>query len=173
MARPEMAAAQQPVRAYIGIGSNLSDPQAQVRAALKALACLPCSRLAAHSGLYRSRPLAGMDQPDYINAVAAIDTTLDPHALLAALQALENDQGRVRDGERWAARTLDLDLLLYGDRQLATDTLTVPHPGLRERSFVLYPLQEIAAQLRLPDGARLSDVIEACTAAPATRIGDA
>ncbi len=150
------------VRAYIGLGSNLDDPVAQVRRALAALTTLPHSRRVAHSSLYRSRPLGPSDQPDYINAVAAVETELTPEALLAALQGLESTQGRRRDGQRWGPRTLDLDILLFGDTVMASAELVIPHPGLHEREFVLYPLQEIAPGLRLPDGSTLAQWVARC-----------
>jgi len=150
------------VRAYIGLGSNLDEPLAQVRRALAALMTLPRSRRVAHSSLYRSRPLGPGGQPDYINAVAAVDTELSPEALLAELQRLERAQGRRRDGERWGPRTLDLDILLFGDTVMSGPDLVIPHPGLQEREFVLYPLQEIAPGLRLPDGSTLADWVGRC-----------
>lgn len=149
------------VRAYIGLGSNLDDPVQQLHLALASLAKLPHSRLAGCSRYYRSAPLGPQDQPDYINAVAALDTTLEPDPLLDALQAIEAAQGRVR-ARRWGPRTLDLDLLLYGDEVLVTQRLTVPHPGLGERNFVLYPLYELAPDLVLPDGHVLRDLVARC-----------
>lgn len=138
------------VTAYIGLGSNLGDPAGRIRGALADLASLPRTHVLQASSFYRSPPLGPSDQPDYVNAVAALDTGLAPAALLDALQALEAKHGRVRDGRRWGPRTLDLDLLLYGDTQLATPRLTVPHPGLPQRAFVLYPLAEIAPDLQVP-----------------------
>jgi 2-amino-4-hydroxy-6-hydroxymethyldihydropteridine diphosphokinase len=135
-------------RAYLGIGANLGDALAQVRAALAALAQLPHSVLIAQSGLYRTAPIDSAG-PDYINAVAAIDTRLAPAALLAQLQRLENAAGRERP-YRNAPRTLDLDLLLYGALQLATPQLTLPHPRMHERAFVLLPLLEIAPDVQIP-----------------------
>jgi 2-amino-4-hydroxy-6-hydroxymethyldihydropteridine diphosphokinase len=152
------------VRAYVGLGSNLDDPERQLRRALEALAQLPQTRLAGCSRFYRSAPLGPQDQPDYINAVAAIETTLEAEALLDALQAIEAAQGRVRL-RRWGPRTLDLDLLLYGDAVLATPRLTVPHPGLAERNFVLYPLADLAPEMVLPDGRALTDLLKQCDAA--------
>lgn len=138
------------VRAYLGVGSNLNDPAAQVRQAFRALAELSACRLIACSPLYRSAPLGGPpDQPDYVNAVVALDTALSAEALLDALQAIENQQGRVRT-LRWGPRTLDLDILLYGSRQCADPQLTLPHPRLQERDFVLYPLCDVAPDLILP-----------------------
>ena len=133
-----------PVRAYIGLGGNLDQPAARIRQARAALALLPNTREAAFSRLYRSAPMGPADQPDYVNAVMALDTELEPIALLDHLQAIENAQGRVRLGERWGPRTLDLDLLLYGDLHLDDPRLTLPHPRMRERAFVLRPLADIA-----------------------------
>lgn len=144
-----------PLRCYIGLGANLGEPLAQLRAAVAALAALPGSALAAVSPLYRSAPLGPAGQPDYYNAVAALDTPLPPHALLTALQAIEAAQGRVRL-ERWGPRTLDLDLLLYGSDLIATPDLTVPHAELGNRCFVLVPLHDLAPDLILPDGRALA-----------------
>jgi 2-amino-4-hydroxy-6-hydroxymethyldihydropteridine diphosphokinase len=138
------------VRAYIGLGSNLEDPRRQVRTALVELGALPYTRLVAQSSLYRSDPMGPADQPDYINAVAAIDTLLTPLALLDALLGIERMHGRVRHGTRWGPRTLDLDVLIYGDRIISDTRLAVPHPGIGERAFVLLPLAEIAPNLAIP-----------------------
>ncbi|WP_127477964.1 2-amino-4-hydroxy-6-hydroxymethyldihydropteridine diphosphokinase [Sulfurivermis fontis] len=159
------------VRAYIGLGSNLDNPAEQLRRALTALAGIPDTRLAACSRFYRSAPLGPQDQPDYVNAVAALDTGLAPEALLDALQAIETAQGRVRL-RRWGPRTLDLDILLYGDTVLATPRLSVPHPGLAERSFVLYPLAELVPDLLLPDGRRLADLLRQCDSAGLEPLAD-
>ncbi len=137
------------VRAYIGLGSNLENPISQVRKAFLELEGLPQSRLVAQSSLYVSDPLGPGDQSDYINAVAALDTQLAPLALLHALQNIEMQHGRMRTGERWGPRSLDLDLLLYGELELSNETLTVPHPGISQRNFVLYPLLEIAPDLNV------------------------
>lgn len=149
------------ITVYIGLGSNLAEPAMQVRRACEALGQLPESRLLACSSLYSSPPMGPPDQPDYINAVAALETPLSPHDLLAELQAIEQAQGRVRE-RRWGARTLDLDLLLYGDRQIDDQQLTVPHVGLPERAFVLYPLQEIAPTLVIPGQGPLADLVTRC-----------
>jgi 2-amino-4-hydroxy-6-hydroxymethyldihydropteridine diphosphokinase len=130
--------------AYIGIGANLGDARAQVGAALARLAAMPHSRLLRHSASYRTTPIDSSGD-DYFNAVACIDTALDAQALLAALHAIELAHGRERP-YRNAPRTLDLDLLLFGDGRIASPALTVPHPRLRERAFVLLPLQELAPQ---------------------------
>lgn len=149
-------------RVYIGLGSNLAEPLTQLRGALAALAALPQSRLVAVSSFYASDPLGPADQPRYVNAVAALDTDLAPLALLDALQAIELDQGRVRKAERWGPRTLDLDILLFGERRLDEPRLSVPHYHMHARPFVLYPLAELAPDLRLPDGRRLADLLAAC-----------
>ena len=138
------------VTAYVGLGANLQDPAAQVRRALDELASLPQSRVLARSSLYKSPPLGPSDQPDYVNAVAALATALEPLALLKELRAIEIRHGRQRDGTRWGPRTLDLDLLLYGDQVLDTPELRLPHPGLHERAFVLYPLYDVAPELEVP-----------------------
>lgn len=148
--------------AYIGLGSNLADPIAQVTQALDELAQLPQTRLLARSRLYRSDPV-GPAQPDFINAVAQLDTTLAPLALLDALQALEQQHQRVRL-QHWGPRTLDLDLLLYGEQVINHERLKVPHPFLTQRSFVLYPLADINPALQLPDGSALHDLLQHCPA---------
>lgn len=150
-------------RVYIGLGSNLAEPRDQLRGALKALAALPSSSLVAVSSLYISDPLGPPDQPRYNNAVAVLDTSLAPLTLLDALQAIEQAQGRERKAERWGPRTLDLDILLFGDRLLEEPRLTVPHYHLHARAFVLYPLAEVApARLQLADGRHLADLLAAC-----------
>ncbi|VXB41455.1 2-amino-4-hydroxy-6-hydroxymethyldihyropteridine pyrophosphokinase [Pseudomonas sp. 8AS] len=149
-------------RVYIGLGSNLAEPRQQLRAALAALAALPDSQLAAVSSLYASDPLGPPDQPRYVNAVAALDTALTPLQLLDALQAIELEQGRVRKEQRWGPRTLDLDILLFGQRILDEPRLSVPHYHMHARAFVLYPLAEIAADLQLPDGRTLQSLLAAC-----------
>ena len=144
-------------RAYIGLGSNLDNPLAQVQRALAALDRLPLTRCEATSPCYASRPVGPQDQPDFINAVAALDTRLSPLALLDQLQALEQRQRR-RRLRHWGPRTLDLDLLLYDDTSLATPRLTLPHPYMASRGFVLLPLANIAPTLCLPDGRRVVDL---------------
>ena len=138
------------VTAYVGFGSNLDDPAAQIARAIDALEALPDTSLRAVSSFYRNPPMGPQDQPDYVNAVVSIDTGLAPRALLDALQAIERAQGRERGAQRWGPRTIDLDLLVYGDEVLSEDHLKVPHPGLAERAFVLVPLAEIAPQLAIP-----------------------
>jgi 2-amino-4-hydroxy-6-hydroxymethyldihydropteridine diphosphokinase len=133
-------------RAYIGLGSNLEHPRRQIATALRRIARLPATQLLAVSRNYRSEPLGTIDaQPEYVNAVALVRTALAPRALLARLLALERRQGRRRDAHtpRNAARTLDLDLLLYGARRMRTRALTLPHPRMHERAFVLRPLLDL------------------------------
>jgi len=139
-----------PIQAYVGLGSNLREPIRQVQRGLEALARLPGTRRLRHSALYRSRPLGVVAQPDFINAVAALETRLSPLAFLRCLQHIERQQGRVRNGVLWGPRTLDLDLLLFGEIHMQSPDLTLPHPDLHRRSFVLYPLHEIAPQLVIP-----------------------
>ena len=159
-------------RVYIGLGSNLAEPLQQLRDALAALAALPQSRLCATSSFYASDPLGPADQPRYVNAVAALDTELDPLALLDALQAIEIDQGRTRKAERWGPRTLDLDILLFGERQLDEPRLSVPHYHMHARPFVLYPLAELAPELRLPDGRRLAELLAVCPCVGLERLAE-
>lgn len=156
--------------AFVGLGSNLADPQSQVRRALIALEQLPRTRLLKHSPLYRTAPMGPAGQPDYINAVAALETALAPLALLDRMQAIEADHQRMRGPERWGPRTLDLDLLLYDDQVIQSERLTVPHPGLRERAFVLYPLADVAPELVLPGGDALADLLAQCPADGVVRL---
>ncbi|WP_447803596.1 2-amino-4-hydroxy-6-hydroxymethyldihydropteridine diphosphokinase [Pseudomonas serbica] len=148
-------------RIYIGMGSNLADPAEQLRSAIEALAQLPQSQLVGVSAFYQSDSLLP-GQPRYTNAVAALDSALAPLELLDALQSIETGQGRERL-ERWGPRTLDLDILLFGDRLIDEPRLKVPHYHMQERAFVLYPLAELApADLRLADGRALADLLAAC-----------
>lgn len=145
------------VAAYIGLGANLGDAEATLRCAWQALGELPHSELRARSSLYRTAPIDATG-PDYLNAVVQLDTALAPHDLLVALQHIEHTHGRQRS-VRNAPRTLDLDLLLYGDQCLATPTLTLPHPRLHLRAFVLRPLAEIAPELHVPGCGRVADLL--------------
>ncbi|WP_028884841.1 2-amino-4-hydroxy-6-hydroxymethyldihydropteridine diphosphokinase [Teredinibacter turnerae] len=138
------------MQVFIGLGSNLDNPAAQLQSALAAMRAHAAMTLICCSPLYRSIAV-GPPQPDYVNAVAELDTSLNPEPLLDALQAIENDHGRVRT-EHWGARTLDLDLLLYGDATINTQRLTVPHPWMTARNFVLRPLCDIAPNLVIPGG---------------------
>ncbi|WKE66308.1 2-amino-4-hydroxy-6-hydroxymethyldihydropteridine diphosphokinase [Gallaecimonas kandeliae] len=144
--------------AFIGLGANLDAPARQLWQALHHLAALPQSRLLQCSSFYASKPMGPQDQPDYVNAVAVLETGLEPLALLDALQAIEERQGRVRQ-RRWGERTLDLDLLLFGDQRLDLPRLQVPHYGLKDRDFVLLPLWELAPELVLPDGQPLAALV--------------
>src|SRR6187399_1624506 len=135
--------------AYIGIGSNLGDSLARVGAAFEAIAGIERTRLVARSRLYRTRPFGPVEQDDFINGVAGVLTQLSATALFEALRAIETAAGRVR-AERWGPRTLDLDLLIFADQRINEEALTVPHPGIAERGFVLAPLHDIAPTLQVP-----------------------
>ncbi|BFM12769.1 2-amino-4-hydroxy-6-hydroxymethyldihydropteridine diphosphokinase [Simiduia litorea] len=150
-----------PVRAAIGLGSNLSEPMAQITQALIELGQLPSTQLLAQSPLYQSRAV-GPEQPDFINACALLETQLAALELLDALQALEQKHQRVRL-QHWGPRTLDLDLLLYGKEAINIDRLTVPHPYLRERNFVLMPLHDIWPEAQLPSGESIASLRANCT----------
>jgi len=146
--------------AYIAIGSNLSAPLEQVNAAIQALADIPQSRIVAVSSFYRTPPLGPQDQPDYLNAAVALETALDAESLLDNTQRIELQQGRERKAERWGPRTLDLDIMLFGDAIIRTGRLTVPHYDMKNRGFMLWPLIEIAPQLTFPTGESLQAVLE-------------
>jgi len=148
--------------AYIGLGSNLENPAEQVKTALRELNDLPQTRLLLQSSLYQSAPMGPANQPDYINAVAALETSLAADELLSALQGLELLHQRQRK-ERWGPRTLDLDLLLYGDQTINSEHLVVPHPGISERLFVLQPLFEIAPALVLPNNQAVAKLLDECS----------
>ncbi|MDN6832915.1 MAG: 2-amino-4-hydroxy-6-hydroxymethyldihydropteridine diphosphokinase [Enterobacterales bacterium] len=156
-------------RVYIALGSNLANPLHQVQSALNALAELPQTKLIATSSLYRTPPLGPQDQPDYLNAVVALDTDLSAENLLDHTQKIEQEHGRVRKDERWGPRTLDLDILLFGDEIINTERLTVPHYDMKNRQFMLYPLAEIAPELHFPTGESLQSVIAQLGAEPLTR----
>ncbi len=142
-------------RAYIALGANLGDPAATVEAAFAALGNLPSSQLLARSRLYRTAPVGITEQPEFVNAAAALETSLAPEALLDALLNIEQDFGRVR-ALRNGPRTLDLDILLYDDLIIDTPRLTLPHPRLHLRAFVLYPLADLAADLQIPGRGQLA-----------------
>ncbi|MCK4841717.1 MAG: 2-amino-4-hydroxy-6-hydroxymethyldihydropteridine diphosphokinase [Methylococcales bacterium] len=151
------------IKVYIGLGSNLDDPADKIRSARLIIAKQSKIKENSFSSLYSSPPMGPQDQPDYVNAVMCIDTDLPALDLLKVLQAIENDFGRVRKGEQWGARTLDLDLLLYADQKIEHPDLIVPHIGLSERAFVLYPLQEIAANdLFVPGKGLLEQLVAQC-----------
>ena len=149
---------QKKITAYIGLGSNLSDPRAQVINAAKAIGNIIESNVVTLSSLYLSKPMGPQDQNDYINAVIAIETSLSALELLDALQSIENSAGRVRKDNRWGARILDCDILLYGSESIENERLTIPHYGMKLREFVLLPLAEIAPSLHLPDGSSISEL---------------
>lgn len=146
--------------AYVGIGSNLDDPIRQVQSAMRAVGHLSASGIAHCSSLYRSAPLGPEDQPDYINAVVQITSTLPASELLAALQQIEVEHGRIRSGERWGPRILDLDLLVFGSQVIDQEGMQVPHPRIRERNFVLLPLMELAPDLEVPGQGRVAVLVE-------------
>jgi 2-amino-4-hydroxy-6-hydroxymethyldihydropteridine diphosphokinase len=148
------------VPAYIGIGSNLGDPLARVRAAFDSLAELSGCRLIARSRLYRTRPFGPVEQGDFINAVAGMLTVQSAATLLAGIRGIEAAAGRVR-AERWGPRILDLDLLVFGNQRIVTPELTVPHPGIAERGFVLAPLADVAPSLYVPGVGRVEAVLQA------------
>lgn len=145
--------------AYIALGSNLNQPIKQLQSALQAMGRLPQTKLLKVSSFYQSKPLGPQDQPDYVNAVACIETQLAPLELLDALQHIENEQGRVRL-RRWGERTLDLDILLYNNLQLQSARLTIPHYDMKNREFVIIPLQEIAPDLILPCGDQVTNLAD-------------
>ena len=157
-----MSAGSRWLPAYVGLGSNLADPEQQVRGALEELGSLPETRLVTHSRLYRSPPMGPVAQTDFINAVAALVTRLPPRVLLAALQGIEDAHGRDRTEIRWGPRTLDLDLLLVADLRLDESPVRLPHPGVHERNFVLYPLAEIAPALMVPGQGRVAQLAARC-----------
>ncbi|MCB5186678.1 2-amino-4-hydroxy-6-hydroxymethyldihydropteridine diphosphokinase [Methylobacillus caricis] len=158
-------------RAYIALGSNLQQPEVQVRRAFDELSSLPQTKLVRASSLYRTEPVGYDNQPDFINAVAEVDTTLEPLALLRAILALENLHGRERPFPN-APRVLDLDLLFYDGIALQTQELTLPHPRMHERGFVLLPLAEIAAELDIPGYGKVSDLAQDCMDQGIERMAD-
>jgi 2-amino-4-hydroxy-6-hydroxymethyldihydropteridine diphosphokinase len=147
---------------YIGVGSNLDHPERHVRQALSDLDGIADTESMARSGLYASPPMGPPDQPDYINAVARLRTSLAPLALLDALQSVEQAHRRTRAGQHWGPRTLDLDMLLFGGRTINDDRLKVPHPGLHERAFVIYPLLEVAGDIDIPGRGGLEALASRC-----------
>lgn len=136
--------------AYIGLGSNLQNPITQVSEAILQLSQLENSSLYSFSNLYASRPMGATNQPPYINAVVRLKTRLDAETLLDHLQRIENNHGRIRFGDRWGPRTLDLDILVYGNYKIKSQSLTIPHPGINFREFVLHPLHEVNKNLMIP-----------------------
>lgn len=156
--------------AYVGLGSNLDGPEAQVQRAMAALAELPETRCVACSSLYRSKPLGPVAQPEFVNAAAGLLTQLGPGELLAALKSLEERLGRERPVVRWGPRRIDLDLLVYGDVRIDEPELTVPHPGIAERPFVLAPLAELAPDLDVPGAGCVGALLERIGTAGLERI---
>lgn len=157
---------------YIGLGSNLADPHAQVEAGIRALSKLPKTRLIARSRLYRSAPWGRADQPEFVNAVVQLETALQPRELLDHLLGIERGAGRERDGTRWGPRVLDLDILAYAQRRVAEPGLQVPHPHLHERAFVLVPLVEIAPDLHIPGRGRVADLLAGVDASTCERVAE-
>ncbi len=146
---------------YIGLGSNLSEPKKQICLAVKAINAIAKSKIIKVSSLYFSRPMGPKDQPDYMNAVLKLDTELSALALLDALQAIENQAGRVRKDNRWGARILDLDIILFGQEIINNERLIIPHYGMKEREFVLIPLSQIAPDIILPSGEKVIELSKA------------
>ncbi|EWH10293.1 2-amino-4-hydroxy-6-hydroxymethyldihydropteridine pyrophosphokinase [Catenovulum agarivorans DS-2] len=146
-------------KVYIGLGSNLANPQQQITDALNALADLPNVSSLQVSSLYASKPMGPQDQPDYVNAVASFSWVGEALVLLDELQRIEQLHGRVRKAERWGPRTLDLDIILYGEQTIESERLVVPHYGMHQRSFVLYPLAELSPELILPCGTPLTQLL--------------
>lgn len=162
-----------PVVAYVGLGSNLDDPPAQLRSAIAALGGLPDTRLLRHSGFYRSAPWGIAEQPDYVNAVAELSTGLAAGDLLAGLLDIEKRAGRVRGADRWGPRTIDLDLLIYGDQRIDSDGLQVPHPRMGERAFVIVPLAELDPRLDVPGQGTLAQLLSRVDRRSCVRIAEA
>jgi 2-amino-4-hydroxy-6-hydroxymethyldihydropteridine diphosphokinase len=146
--------------AYIGLGSNLSNPREQITRAIEAIDNIPESKVSKVSSQYLSKPMGPQNQDDYINAVLALKTYLSPLVLLDALQSIENEAGRVRKDNRWGARVLDCDILLFGNQMINNARLTIPHYGLKHREFVLLPLAEISQNLYLPDNSSINDLAQ-------------
>jgi 2-amino-4-hydroxy-6-hydroxymethyldihydropteridine diphosphokinase len=147
------------IPAYVGLGSNLDDPPAQLRRACAALASLPTTVLVAVSGFYRNPPMGVTDQPDFVNGAAGLLTQLPPRELLAALKRIERAQGRDQSASpHWGPRTIDLDLLVYGEELINEKGFVLPHPGIAERNFVLFPLLEIAPGLTIPGCGQVRDL---------------
>lgn len=155
--------------AYIALGSNQASPLEQVSSALDALAAIPQSRMVASSSFYRTPPLGPQDQPDYLNAAVMLDTDLSAEALLDHTQRIELEHGRMRKAERWGPRTLDLDLMLFGDEVMHTERLTVPHYDMKNRAFMLVPLLEIAPECRFPDGQSVATILASLSLEGITR----
>ena len=157
------------IRAYVGLGANLGEPRRQLTDAIIAMSGLPETRLAGHSSFYRSAPVGNENQPEFLNAVAALDTRLAPGVLLEGLQGIERRHGRERPFLD-APRTLDLDLLVFGDEQIKRPGLTVPHPRMHQRAFVLHPLLELVPEISIPGKGKASAFLAACASQKIERI---
>lgn len=158
--------------AYVGLGSNLDSPVEQIRSGMAALRELPDSHVLKCSSLYQTAPIGVTAQPDFINAACALDTALTPHALMRRLLAIEHAHGRRRGPQPGAARTLDLDILLYEDMELESPEVTLPHPRLHERAFALYPLFEIAPTVHVPGHGPIAELLRGCSEQRVTRLND-
>lgn len=158
--------------AYIGLGSNLNDPESQVRGTLEAFSRCKSIRLIRTSAMYRNPPMGPADQPDFINAVALIETKLSPRALLDTLLRMESERGRIREpGNHWGPRAIDLDILLYDDRKIDQPDLKIPHPGISKRNFVLFPLLEVEPDLWIPGLGKIKDIAAGHDSTALIRIG--
>lgn len=160
------------MESYIGLGSNLDGPELQLTTALAALRTIPDTTLVKHSSFYRSKPLGPSDQPDFINAVALLNSDLTAKELLFRLQIIEARQGRVRHGQRWGPRTLDLDILLYGNEVIDEPGLSVPHPEIRHRNFVLMPLLELVPDIEIPGLGRADELLDDTGRMGITKLGE-
>ena len=160
------------MESYIGLGSNLDNPQLQLTTALAGLKDIPDTSLVKYSSFYRSKPVGPGNQPDFINAVALLDSGLTAHQLLGRLQTIENRQGRIRDRQRWGPRTLDLDMLMYGNEIINEPELIVPHPEIRHRNFVLMPLLELAPDIQIPGLGRADELLADIGHAGLTKLGE-
>lgn len=160
------------MESYIGLGSNLDNPQLQLTTALAGLDDIPDTTLVKYSSFYRTKPVGPGNQPDFINAVALLNSGLTARQLLGRLQSIENRHGRIRDGRRWGPRTLDLDMLMYGNEIINEPELMVPHPEIRHRNFVLIPLLELAPDIRIPDLGRADDLLAEVGRAGITKLGE-
>ena len=158
------------IPAYVGLGSNLDDPLGQVSTAAAGLGQLEETRLVRQSPWYRNPPMGPADQPDYVNGVVGLLTQLTARRLLEALESLEEAQGRRRKGERWGPRSIDLDLLLYGERQIDEPGLKIPHPGITRRPFVIGPLADISQDVLIPGLGRVRKFVKVCDLSSLTRI---
>ena len=149
------------INAFIGLGANIGNPETQLQSAAHSLATLPSSQLCGHSKIYTSRPMGPQDQPDFLNSCVHLNTALSPLTLLAELQQIERVLGRVKT-RHWGERFIDLDLLMYGNKQMDTNELTLPHPGIHNRDFVLKPLQDLLGEhFRMPDGETIGKLLTA------------